>query len=55
LLVTFLIPIGAIVLGLLLLSEGLETHQLTGMAAIFTGLAAIDGRPAKFLARIFRR
>lgn len=54
LLVTFLNPISAIVLGILLLHESLELHQLAGMAAIFLGLAAIDGRPARFIARLLR-
>lgn len=55
LLVTFLIPVSAILLGLVLLDETLEMHQLVGMAAIFLGLAAIDGRPVRFIARNFRR
>ncbi len=55
LLVTFLIPVSAILLGLLLLDESLEPRQLAGMAAIALGLAAIDGRPARFLRSRFRR
>jgi drug/metabolite transporter (DMT)-like permease len=55
LLVTFLTPISAIVLGMALLSETLEMHHVAGMAAIFVGIAAIDGRPARFLARILAR
>jgi drug/metabolite transporter (DMT)-like permease len=51
LLVTFLIPVSAIVLGMLLLDETLDARQLLGMAAIFAGLAAIDGRPARLLAK----
>jgi len=51
LLVTFLIPVSAILLGILLLSETLDLRQIAGMAAIFVGIAAIDGRPARFLAR----
>lgn len=43
-LVTFLIPISAIVLGLVVLGERLETKHLFGMAMIAAGLAAIDGR-----------
>jgi drug/metabolite transporter (DMT)-like permease len=54
LLVTFLNPVSAIALGILLLHESLEPHQLAGMAAIFVGLAAIDGRPAKTIARLVR-
>lgn len=44
LLVTFLIPISAILLGILVLGETLEVRHLTGMAFIGLGLAAIDGR-----------
>lgn len=45
LLVTFLIPVSAILLGMLLLGEVLERRHLGGMALIGLGLAAIDGRP----------
>ncbi|HZH08095.1 MAG TPA: DMT family transporter [Lautropia sp.] len=45
LLVTFLVPVTAILLGVLLLGEALEPQHLAGMALIGTGLAAIDGRP----------
>ncbi|WP_322111249.1 EamA family transporter [Varunaivibrio sulfuroxidans] len=45
LLVTFLIPVSAIVLGVLFLSENLRPEHLVGMALIGIGLAAIDGRP----------
>ena len=44
LLVTFLIPITAILLGALLLGEVLEPRHFAGMALIGAGLAAIDGR-----------
>lgn len=47
LLVTFLIPITAIVLGASLLGERIETRHLAGMALIGAGLAAIDGRLAR--------
>jgi drug/metabolite transporter (DMT)-like permease len=43
-LVTFLIPVSAILLGTLFLSERLEPAALAGMALIFAGLAAVDGR-----------
>lgn len=43
-LVTFLIPVSAIMLGVLALGEVLELRHLLGMALIGTGLAAIDGR-----------
>jgi drug/metabolite transporter (DMT)-like permease len=55
LIVTFLLPVSAIMLGLLWLDEVLDARQLTGMAAIFIGVAAIDGRPARFIAGILRR
>lgn len=43
-LVTFLIPVSAIMLGVGLLGEALLPRHFAGMAAIFTGLALIDGR-----------
>jgi drug/metabolite transporter (DMT)-like permease len=52
LLVTFLIPVTAIVLGIAVLGERLEPRHLAGMALIALGLAAIDGRPARALARL---
>ena len=53
-LVTFLIPISAILLGTLLLHEALEPRHLLGMALIGAGLAAIDGRPLAYASRILR-
>lgn len=44
LLVTFLIPVTAILLGALFLGERLDTGDFAGMALIAAGLAAIDGR-----------
>jgi drug/metabolite transporter (DMT)-like permease len=44
LLVTFLIPVSAILLGAALLSERLNPEHFLGMALIGLGLAAIDGR-----------
>lgn len=44
-LVTFLIPVSAILLGWGLLGEALLARHVLGMAAIFVGLALIDGRP----------
>lgn len=44
LLVTFLIPVSAILLGTLILGERLEPRHFAGMALIGAGLAAIDGR-----------
>jgi drug/metabolite transporter (DMT)-like permease len=51
LLVTFLIPVSAILLGVGLLGETLAARHLAGMAGIALGLAAIDGR----LLMLFRR
>lgn len=48
-LVTFLIPISAILLGALVLGETLALRHFAGMAAIGLGLAAIDGRPLHWL------
>ena len=45
-LVTFLIPVSAILLGSGLLGEELLPRHFVGMAAIFVGLALIDGRVA---------
>ncbi|MZH04108.1 MAG: DMT family transporter [Nitrospinae bacterium] len=47
-LVTFLIPVSAIILGVLFLNERLEIQHFTGMAIIWLGLAIIDGRFLKF-------
>ncbi len=44
LLVTFLIPASAILLGVAFLGEAIEIRQLVGMGLIGAGLAAIDGR-----------
>lgn len=49
LLVTFLVPVSALLLGVLILSETLEPRNVIGMALIFGGLAAIDGRPGRWL------
>ncbi len=54
LLVTFLIPVSAIVLGALVLGERLDAAQLGGMAVIALGLALVDGRLAAGLARGLR-
>lgn len=43
-LVTFLIPVSAILMGVAVLDETLNTTDLLGMALIGCGLAAIDGR-----------
>ncbi|MBT3347941.1 MAG: DMT family transporter [Thiotrichales bacterium] len=44
LLVTFLIPVSAILLGTLLLGERLQLPHIVGMGIITVGLVAIDGR-----------
>lgn len=44
LLVTLLVPVGAIILGTAFLGEALAARHFMGMAAIAFGLAAIDGR-----------
>lgn len=43
-LVTFLIPVSAILLGTLILGEQLEIRNFVGLALIGAGLLAIDGR-----------
>ncbi|KYC39147.1 ABC transporter permease [Scytonema hofmannii PCC 7110] len=43
-LVSFLIPITALLLGVFVLGERLDWNTFAGMALIFTGLVAIDGR-----------
>jgi drug/metabolite transporter (DMT)-like permease len=52
LLVTFLIPVTAILLGALFLGEALEPRHYAGMVLIALGLAAIDGRPFRWLMRV---
>jgi len=51
LLVTFLIPVSAILLGTLILGERLTVGQLAGMAVIALGLAAIDSRAWRWLCK----
>jgi drug/metabolite transporter (DMT)-like permease len=51
LLVTFLIPISALLLGAAFLDEQVTLPQLVGMAAIGIGLALIDGRPIQWIRR----
>ena len=49
-LVTFLVPISAMILGAAFLSEHITSSHILGMAVIGIGLALIDGRiPAKLL------
>lgn len=54
LLVTFLIPVSASVLGTTVLGERLGPRQFGGMALIAAGLAAIDGRPWRLVKRLVR-
>ena len=54
LLVTFLIPVSAILLGIFMFDESLDLRQFIGMVAIALGLTAIDGRPAQYLSQKFR-
>jgi drug/metabolite transporter (DMT)-like permease len=48
-LVTFLVPVSAILLGAIFLGERLSPNHFLGMAAIGLGLAAIDGRPWRWV------
>jgi drug/metabolite transporter (DMT)-like permease len=48
-LVTFLVPVSAILLGVLFLDETFEVRHVLGMLAIGLGLALIDGRLISFL------
>ena len=50
-LVTLLVPVSAILLGVILLGERLAATDLVGMALIGLGLAAIDGRLVGLLRR----
>lgn len=50
-LVTFLIPVSAFVMGWMILNETVTLRHITGVMLIGLGLAVIDGRPIKFLER----
>ncbi len=52
LLVTFLIPVSALLLGVLVLGERPQWTAFAGMALIFAGLAAVDGRLLSRLSRL---
>jgi drug/metabolite transporter (DMT)-like permease len=54
LLVTFLIPISALLLGIGVLGEVIHTLEFAGMDCIFLGLMVIDGRVLKRLNKYFR-
>jgi drug/metabolite transporter (DMT)-like permease len=55
LLVTFLIPVSAILLGAIVLGETLQPRHLVGMGLIWLGLIAVDGRLWAALARLAHR
>jgi drug/metabolite transporter (DMT)-like permease len=44
LLVTLLMPIGAVVLGMVVLGEQFQSREIAGMALIGLGLVVMDGR-----------
>ena len=48
-LVTFLVPVSAILLGAIILHERLGLNDFAGMALIGLGLAGIDGRPLRLI------
>lgn len=52
-LVTFLIPVSAILLGVLILGESLEPRHFAGMALIGAGLILLDGRLPAIVASLF--
>jgi drug/metabolite transporter (DMT)-like permease len=52
LLVTFLIPVSALLLGGSILGERLEPRHFGGMGLIALGLAAIDGRPLRWVKKV---
>ncbi len=55
LLVTFLVPVSAILLGSAFLHEKLSINQFIGMVIIAVGLALIDGRPVRWIGALFRK
>ena len=50
-LVTFVQPLVAILLGVLFLHERFEPHHLAGMLLIFVGLALVDGRIVRYVVK----
>lgn len=52
LLVAFLIPVSAMLLGIPILGETLDAEDFIGMLLIAAGLAAMDGRPVKLIRRM---
>jgi drug/metabolite transporter (DMT)-like permease len=55
LLVTFLIPISALLLGVGILGEALKILEYAGMGSIFLGLIIIDGRASNLIKQLNRR
>jgi len=55
LLVTFLVPVSALLLAVTILGEILEPRQMAGMVLIGLGLTAIDGRPVTALLGLIGR
>ena len=53
LLVTFLIPVSALLLGIGVLDEEIHLLEFAGMGAIFLRLILIDGRALKWLTKYF--
>lgn len=53
-LVTFLIPVSALLLGVFVLGEQLQWTELLGMVLIFASLTAIDGRLGHHIRRRFK-
>ncbi len=53
LLVTFLIPVSAVLLGIGVLGEVIHVLEYVGMGCIFLGLIVIDGRTLKWLKTYF--
>jgi drug/metabolite transporter (DMT)-like permease len=54
-LVTFMVPVSAMLLGTLVLGERLAAEHFVGIALIGAGLALIDGRPLKMLSAALGR
>lgn len=54
-LVTFLLPVSALLLSGLVLHESINARQLAGMAVIFTGLIVVDGRLVARIGRAMQR
>ncbi|MEG9861577.1 MAG: DMT family transporter [Parvularculales bacterium] len=52
-LVTVLVPVSALILGILILGEILTVRHLAGIALVGLGLAIVDGRPWRFMASRF--